>query len=133
MSVTSRHPLAGCDHPHGLIVAPKGVVGFVACDGNDRLMTVDLASGRVLDNQAVAHDPDVLAIDPAADRLYVACESGDLSTYDIASPQTPVSLGDIHVAKDAHTVAADPVSHRLYFALADLNGRAVLRVLAPRN
>ena len=132
MSVTARHPLAGCDHPHGLIVAPKGGTGYIACDGNDRLMTVDLASGRVLDNEPVAHDPDVLAIDPAANRLYVAGESGDLSTYDIASPDRPLSLGDVHVGTDAHTVAVDPVSHRLYFALADLDGRAVLRVLVPR-
>ena len=129
----SRHPLAGCDHPHGLIVAPKGGVGYVACDANDQLVTVDLASGRVLDRQPVAHDPDVLAIDAAANRLYVAAESGNLSTYNIASPDKPISLGDLFIARDAHTVAVDPVSHRLYFALAGLNGRAVLRVLSPRN
>jgi DNA-binding beta-propeller fold protein YncE len=133
LHVSARYALAGCEHPHGFIVAPKGGTGYVACDGNDRLLTIDLASGRILDRKPVARDPDVLAIDPVTDRLYVAGESGNLSTYDIASPGKPASLGDVFIADSAHTVAVDPVSHRLFFALADRNGRAVLRVLAPRN
>jgi DNA-binding beta-propeller fold protein YncE len=130
--VTARYPLAGCDHPHGFIVAPEGGLGYVACDENDVLVTVGLASGRVLNMQPVAHDPDVLAIDPEADRLYVAAESGNLSTYNIATRDKPASLGDVFIARGAHTVAVDPVSHRLYFPLADLNGHASLRVLVPR-
>jgi DNA-binding beta-propeller fold protein YncE len=130
-SVAARYPLVGCDHPHGFIIAPKGGVGFAACDGNDQLVTVDLKNGVVLNWQPVAHDPDVLAIDPSLNRLYVAAESGKLSTYNIAEETKPVSLGEIFVAADAHTVAIDPVSHRLYFALADQGGHATLRVLAP--
>ena len=83
--------------------------------------------------QAVAHDPDVLAIDPEANRLYVASESANLSSFDIAHPNAPESLGDVFVADGAHAVAVDPVSHRLYFDLADMSGRAMLRVLAPKS
>ena len=36
------------------------------------------------------------------------------------------------VGKDAHSVAVDPITHRLYFPLADVKGRAVLRVLEPK-
>jgi DNA-binding beta-propeller fold protein YncE len=131
--VAARFPLPDCDHPHGLIVAPKDAVGYVACDENDRLLTVDLASGRVLRTLPVAHDPDVLAIDPELARLYVASESGRLSIYDIAAPRSPDALGTVFVAEGAHTVAVDPASHRLFFALADLNGHAALRVLVPKG
>lgn len=131
LAVTSHRTLAGCDHPHGFIIAPKGGLGYVACDGNDQLLTVNLATGAVTNRQPVAHDPDVLAIDPAMGRLYVAAESGDLSTYNIDLAANPRSLGDVFVAVDAHTVAVDPVSHRLYFALSNQNGRAMLKVLAP--
>ena len=131
-SVVARYGLAGCEHPHGFIAAPEGKFGYIACDENDRLMTVELASGGLLSNEPVAHDPDVLTIDRAANRLYVAAESGNLSTYDIGKREKPVSLGDVFIAPGAHTVAVDPVSHRLYFALADLGGRATLRVLAPK-
>jgi DNA-binding beta-propeller fold protein YncE len=130
--VQARYFLPGCDHPHGFIVSQKGAVGFVACDGNDRLVTIELATGRVLANVAVAHDPDVLAIDLTAERLYVATESGNLSTYDIHNVTAPVSLGDAFIGEDAHTVAVDPASHRLYFALPDVNGECVLRALQPR-
>jgi DNA-binding beta-propeller fold protein YncE len=132
-AVTARYPLKGCEHPHGFIIAPKESVGYAACDGNNRLTTVDLATGHTLGTLAVADDPDVMSIDPGLNRLYVAGESGNLSSYDISSVGVPVSLGDVFVAKGAHAVAADPVSHRLYFALADLGGRAVLRVLAPSD
>ena len=132
-AVVARHALGGCEHPHGLTVAPIGGLGYVACDGNDRLLTVDLSTGRVLNKQPVAHDPDVLAVDADANHLYVASESGNLSTFNIAAADAPVSLGDVFVAEDAHTVAVDPVSHRLYFALANLNGHAALRVLAPKS
>jgi DNA-binding beta-propeller fold protein YncE len=132
LAVVARHKLPACDHPHGFIVAPEGALGYVACDGNDRLLTVDLQSGRVLGAQPVAHDPDVLAIDKGLNRLYVAAESGNLSTYDIADPHAPVPLGEVFVAEEAHAVAVDPVSHRLYFGLANVGGRSILRVLAPK-
>ena len=114
-AVITRHALAGCEHPHGFIIAPKGGVGYVACDGNDRLLTVDLSTGHGLNKQPVAHDPDVLATDAEANRLYEAMESLNLSTFDIAGASAPNSLGDVFVAPGAHTVAVDPVSHRLYF------------------
>ena len=133
LDVSARHRLAGCDRPHGFIVAPKGALGYAACDENDQLFTVDLTTGRVLNSQPVAHDPDVLAIDPEMKRLYVATESGALSTFDIANPEAPGSLGDVFVAKGAHAVTVDPVTHRLYFALANLNGQAAVRVLEPKT
>ena len=133
LTVVARYALPGCDHPHGFIVAPDGGVGYVACDGNDQLLTVDLRSGHVLGTQKVAHDPDVLALDEGVHRLYVAGESGILSTYDLANPRTPVPLGDMFVANEAHAVAVDPVSHRLYFGLADVGGRCVVRVLVPKS
>lgn len=132
-TVLRRFALRGGDHPHGLIVSPRAAIGYAACDGNDRLLTVDLATGHVLSNLPVAHDPDVLSIDPGNNRLYVASESGGLSTYNIAAAASPVPLGDVFVGKDAHTVAVDPISHRLYLSLADNgHGQSVLRVLQPK-
>jgi DNA-binding beta-propeller fold protein YncE len=133
LRVVTRYNLQGCDHPHGFVAAPGAAIGFAACDGNDRLATIDLASGRTLHVQPVVHDPDVLAVDAQANRLYVAAESGNLSTFDIAHADAPRSLGEVFVADGAHALAVDPASHRLYFALADMNGRAVLRVLSPKS
>lgn len=128
---TQSHPLTGCEHPHGLAIAPGAAIGYVACDENDVLVTVVLNDGKELGHLPLGHDPDVLAIDPASHRLYVASESGNLSTFDISEPAAPIALGDIFVGKGAHSVAVDPATHRLYFPLADLGGKSVLRILAP--
>lgn len=131
LKVTAKRALPGADHPHGLFIAPGAAIGYVACDGNDRLLTVDLASGKVLDDQKLGHDPDVLDADAAGNRLYVASESGTLSSFDISQPAAPVPLGEKMIGPGAHSVAADPETHRLYFPLADQNGKAVLRVIEP--
>jgi DNA-binding beta-propeller fold protein YncE len=128
---TQSHPLMGCEHPHGLAIAPGAAIGYVACDENDVLVTVALSDGKELSHLPLGHDPDVLAIDPASHRLYVASESGNLSTFDISNPASPIALGDIFAGKGAHSVAVDPVTHRLYFPLADANGKSVMRILAP--
>lgn len=132
LRLIARRTLSGCEHPHGLAIAPGVAVGYVACDRNDRLLTIDIKTDKILDSQPVAHDPDVLAIDPKAKRLYVASESGNLSTFDLAVPTAPQSLGDVFIGHDAHSVAVDPEFHRLYFPLADVKGRSVLRMLVPK-
>ena len=132
LAVIAHHPLTGGGHPHGLAIAPHAAIGYVACDGNDMLLIVNLATGAILGHRKLAHDPDVLAVDPDTNRLYVASESGSLSSFDIAIAGAPTSLGEVFVGKEAHAVAVDPVSHRLYFGLADVNGRTVLRVLEPK-
>jgi DNA-binding beta-propeller fold protein YncE len=127
------YPLSGCEHPHGLALAPGAAIGYVACDGNDILVTVDLVTGKVLVRLPVAHDPDVLAIDAITKRLYVAGESGTLSTFDIGTASSPVSLGNTFVGLDAHSVAVDPTTHRHYLPLDDVNGLSIMRILAPKS
>lgn len=131
LELVDTFPMEGGRHPHGLVIAPEDATGYVACDGNDRLLTVDLRTDKVLSVASAGHDPDVLALDWALRRLYVASESGMLSTFDISDARAPVSLGDVFVAAGAHAVAVDPGSHRLFFALADLGGECALRILEP--
>jgi len=124
-----RRPLSGAKHPHGLRIADGTAIGYVACDENDRLLTVDLSSGKILGSETIGHDPDVLAADPVLKRLYVASESGMLSTFDIANAAAPRKLGDAFIAEGAHSVAVDSRTHRLFLPLRDISGKAVLRIL----
>lgn len=131
--VVTRMPLPDCEHPHGLAIAPGVAIGYVACDGNDVLLAIDLVSGHILASRPIAHDPDVMALDPDVKRLYVASEAGSLSTLDISNPKAPTSLGDVFIADGAHAVAVDPQTHRLYLGLANVKGRSVVRILLPRS
>jgi hypothetical protein len=62
-------------------------------------------------------------------RLYVASESGVLSSYRVEADSLFPS-GEMRVAH-AHTVSVDPRTHRIYLPLEKVDGRPVLRVLAP--
>ncbi len=125
------YPLSRCRHPHGLAIAPDTSIGYVACDENDTLVTVDLKTGKELSHLPLGHDPDVLAMDAAAKRLYVASESGNLSIFNTVHPAAPAALGDSFIGKGAHSVAVDPATHLLYMPLADAGGKSVMRILAP--
>ena len=125
--------LPGAEHPHGLRIADGAAIGYVACDENDRLLTIDLASGKVLASDAIARDPDVLAADTRLKRLYIAGESGILSVLDTTNPVTPRKLGEAFVGKDAHSVAVDSETHNVFLPLRNFDGRSVLQTLRPAS
>jgi DNA-binding beta-propeller fold protein YncE len=130
-TVTKRVPLSGCDHDHGLALDTAARLAFVACDGNATLLTVDMNTWQVTDTNLVGKDPDVLAYDHNARRLYVAAESGTVSILDLRDRRLRVAGSD-HLADGAHVVAVDPQTHRSYFPVPDGgNGRPTLLVREP--
>jgi YVTN family beta-propeller protein len=131
LAVTTRIGLPGCDHPHGLALAPAAAAAFVACDGNATLLSVDIGSGRVTGSNPVGDGPDVLAYDLGAHRLYVAAESGEVSVLDEQDGKLRV-VGSDHLADGAHVVALDPATHHSYYPIpAGSGGRPALLERAP--
>jgi DNA-binding beta-propeller fold protein YncE len=127
-SIVARVPLSGIVGPHGFIVNPEQRRIYVTGESNARLGVLDLRTMRVVGFYPVGSDPDVLALDPAQRRLYVATESGVVSAFDVRGD----SLAPLppYRAPHAHTVAVDPATHLLYLPLENVNGRPVLRILA---
>ena len=114
LTITRRVPLPGCDHDHGLSLDPDQGVAFIACDGNARLLTLDLARWHITGTDQVGQDPDVLAYDASAHRLYVAAESGWVTVLDNNNGRLAVT-GSAYLADGAHVVAVDPTTHRSYY------------------
>jgi hypothetical protein len=79
LRVTGRIPLHGCDHDHSLLVDRPARAAFVACDGNGRLLALNLDTRQVLRSFDTGDGPDVLAFDRSLGRLYVAAESGTMT------------------------------------------------------
>ncbi|WP_043726514.1 YncE family protein [Kutzneria sp. 744] len=126
LSVTKRVGLPGCDHDHGLALDVAARLAFVACDGNATLLTVDMSTWQVTGTNLVGADPDVLAYDANAHRLYVAAESGAVSVLDLRDGKLTVAGSD-HLADGAHVVAVDPGTHRSYYPVpAGSDGRPAL-------
>ena len=130
-SVTERIPLPGCDGAHGLRLHPDGQSALIACEGNDTLMRIALTSDHAIATAATGEGPDVLSIDPKLGWLYVAAESGDLTVFDLGKPGLAL-LGHEDAGAHAHTIAADPATHRVFLPLPQgANGKPVLRIMKP--
>jgi DNA-binding beta-propeller fold protein YncE len=130
--VIRRISLAGCAHDHGLLVDSARRLAFVACDGNARLLTLDLRRLKVTGAASVGASPDVLAFDDSLHRLYVAAESGEVAVF-AESAHGLRKLGQAALAPEAHTVAVDPRTHLVYFPLqsGDTGGPQLL-IMKPR-
>jgi DNA-binding beta-propeller fold protein YncE len=129
--VMARYDLPGSDHPHGFTVDELGRLAFISCEGNGKLLVVDLRTMKVLSTHSVGDDPDVLAWDATWRRLYVASESGTLSSFVADGPMLH-DVGEVR-APHAHTVSVDPRTHRVYLPLESVDGRPVLRILIPTS
>ncbi len=127
--IVARYPLPGSEGPHGFYIdAPRRLM-FVSCEGNSKLLVVNMHSMRVTATFDVGEGPDVLAFDPGLRRLYVSSESGVVTVFD-ESGNSLVKRGEI-TAPNAHTVSVDPATHRVFLPLKNLHGRPVLRIMAP--
>jgi DNA-binding beta-propeller fold protein YncE len=127
--IVARYDLPGSDHPHGFAIDEIGRLAFISCEGNAKLLVVDLRTMKVIATHAVGEGPDVLAWDASWRRLYVASEGGVLSVF-AADGTILQPLGDYR-ASHAHTVSVDSRTHRVYLPLEDVGGQPVLRVLVP--
>jgi hypothetical protein len=133
LTVVRRVPLPGCDHPHGLSLDAPARLAFVACDANATLLSVDMNTWGTLGSQRVGDDPDVLAYDLAARRLYVAAESGWVTILDVRDRQLTVA-GRSYLADGAHVVAVDPGTHRSFFPVPHgAAGRPALLIYEPAH
>jgi DNA-binding beta-propeller fold protein YncE len=126
-TVTTTIGLPGCSGAHGLRLHPDGQSAFIACERNDNLARVELEGAHAVSLAPTGSGPDVLSIDAGLGWLYVAAESGDLTVFDIAQPGV-VLVGHEQPGDNAHTVAADPASHRVFFPLP---AGPTLRIMQP--
>jgi DNA-binding beta-propeller fold protein YncE len=125
--VIRRVALPGCDHDHGLLVDAPRRLAFVACDGNAKLLTLDLSRMKVTGTASVGRSPDVLAFDTSLRRLYVSAESGDIAVFAEHSHGLE-KLAQGFLAPEAHVVAVDTRTHFVYFPL---QSGPVVRIMKP--
>jgi YVTN family beta-propeller protein len=128
--VVRRIDLPGAAGNHGLYIDAPARLAFVACEGNDKLLVLDLVSRKVLTTFDVAKDPDVLAFDPTLGWLYVAGESGQVSIFKVQG-KTVSALATAWFGPNAHVVAVDPATHEASFPLKPPQGTPMLRITRP--
>jgi DNA-binding beta-propeller fold protein YncE len=125
--IVRRIKVPGANGNHGLLIDAASRRAFIACEGNDRLIVIDLRTGAALAQFPVAKDPDVLAFDAQRQNLYVAGESGEVSEFTVSGNIT--KTGESFLARNAHVVAVQPTTHDIYFPLMKVDGKPVLRIM----
>jgi DNA-binding beta-propeller fold protein YncE len=112
-------PAAG---PHGLDLDPTTHRLYCACDAK-RLVALDARSGKVQGECALSGVPDVIFLNPARRRLYVAI--GDPGVIDVLDTATLKRLECVPTEKGAHTLAFASADNRVYAFLPETNRAAV--------
>jgi hypothetical protein len=74
----------------------------------------------------------VLAFDSGLHRLYVSAESGNITIFD-ERDKSLLKIGEGFFATNAHSVAVDSRTHRVYFPLQNVGGKPVLRIALPTD
>lgn len=130
--VIARYALAGCSEPHGLLIDSEHRLAFVACEENAKLAVFDLEAKKMTAIHSVGRDPDVLALDKGFGRLYVSAESGIIAIFD-EDGRNLKKVGEGLFGPNAHSVAVDSRTHRVYFPLQNVGGKPVLRITLPSD
>jgi DNA-binding beta-propeller fold protein YncE len=111
--------------PHGLDFDLNTHRLFCACDSGE-LITLDVASGRILGRNSLSGPPDVVFFDRTRGRLYVAV--GDPGVIDVLDTRTMQKLGSVPVEEGAHTFALAPTGEQAYAFLPRSHRAAIYEV-----
>ena len=132
-SVMGRFPLPGCIGPTSVAADLANQRLFVVCSDNSQLVVVDLATHGVVAHLHVGGAPDSVAYDASLRRLYSTGKSGVLSVIQQDGADRYHTLDTVKMHYGAHTLAVDPVTHRVYVGYASLFVAPRLAVFSPRH
>ena len=110
---------------HGLDHDPATDRLFCACDAG-MLVTLDAASGKVLDEKPLSGVPDVVFFNRQRQHLYVAV--GDPGVIDVFSTVSMARLATIETEPGAHTTALSPAGDWLCAFLPRTHRAAIYAV-----
>jgi DNA-binding beta-propeller fold protein YncE len=128
--IVGRHPVKGGNRPHGLWIEADSRLAFLACEGDSKLVVMDLNNYEEVGVFDVGEDPDVLSYDSDLKVLYVAAEKGKVSLFSLKDKKVQ-KLGDVEVGNNSHSVQVDPQTHLVYFPLRKVGKGPVLRIMKP--
>jgi YVTN family beta-propeller protein len=127
--VAGRYPLDGCQGNHGMALDVANHLAFIACQGNNRLVVFDLRGHNVLVSFAIPAGSDVVAFDAGLKRAYVGCAVGSIAVFQEDDPTHVRALGEVKAERNVHSLAVDPVTHRVYAPEQEENRTAVARMV----
>ena len=130
-AVIGQWSLAPCEGPSGMAIDAEQRRLFAVCSRNATLVVFDLESHRVITALKIGGGPDSVAFDSTLHRIYSAGKAGRLTVIQQDGPNAYRVLDEIHTHYGAHTLALDPVSHRVFVGYASLFAHPRISVFSP--
>jgi len=130
-AVTGQWSLAPCEGPSGMAIDSEQRRLFAVCSRNATLVVFDLESHQIITSLKIGGGPDSVAFDGTLHRIYCAGKAGRLTVIQQDGPNAYRVLDEIHTHYGAHTLALDPVSHRVFVAYASLFAHPRISVFSP--
>lgn len=132
-AVVEQWSLAPCEGPSGMAIDSERRRLFAVCSRNAKLVVFDLETHRVITSLEIGGGPDSVAFDPTLQRIYSAGTAGELTVIQQDGPDAYRVLDKIRTHYGAHTLAVDPVSHKVFVGYASLLAHPRIAVFSPRN
>lgn len=123
----AKHFLVMAKGPHGLDLDEARRRLYCACDAAT-LVALDSFTGRTIDSLELSGVPDVIFLDPALSRLYVAI--GELGVIDVVDVAAWKRVEIVVTEQGAHTIALDATAHRVYAFLPESHRAMVFHEVA---
>ncbi len=119
----ARHFDVPARGPHGLDLDPSRRRLYCACD-EGTLVALDPRSGEAVASLELSGPPDVVFLDKALSRLYVAI--GDPGMIDVIDVAAWKRVEVVSTERGAHTIALDDTTHRVYAFLPETHRALIL-------
>jgi DNA-binding beta-propeller fold protein YncE len=132
-SVIGQWSLSPCEGPSGMAIDSEQRRLFAVCSGNAALVVFDLETHRVITSLKIGGGPDSVALDQTLHRIYSTGRAGKFTVIQQDGPNAYRVLEKIRTHYGAHTLAVDPVSHKVYVAYASLLAHPRIAVFSPNG
>lgn len=128
-TVVGTYPVEGCQYNHGMAVDSEHHRAFLLCGGNHTFMVFALDAHRAIAHFPLPRGADVVKYDTGLHRAYAACSSGFIAAVQEEDADHFRKLDDVPVQRLVHSLAVDPVSHRVYAPEQEEDGKPVARIV----
>jgi DNA-binding beta-propeller fold protein YncE len=118
MEVTATWPLAPCKGPGSMALDKKSNRLFIGC-GNDLMVVVDPATGKVVAQAPVGHGVDAAVFESHAGLIFESSGDGKVTILHEDSPDKYTVVATVATPKGAKTMTRDPKTHNMYLSVAD--------------
>ena len=117
--ILNRWKLDGGEEPSGLAMDRETNRLFIGCGGNQTMIVLDAANGKILGKFKIG-DCDGVVFDNQLKQAYSSNNEGNISVVRELSPSKFEFIENITTEKGARTIGIDQETHKLYLPTAQL-------------